>query len=377
MDKDIKLLSELVAIDTVAYGAHNYQEMASLLKEKIKGIGGGVDIIYAKAPDGKKRPNVIGRIDNGKEETVALNAHYDVVAVDRKDWKGDPFKLRLSGDRAYARGVSDDKSGVAIGLIAAAQSRANANLELVFTCDEELGSEYGLKWVMEKQRKKIRSDYAMVLDTADNIQIGCSGVCSGSIRILGKEHHAGMPFLGKNAIENSLAFLQKLKKFNGEIERFRSRYLGGDGSIVKGRFSITMINGGVSPNLIPGSVDVRFDMRSPPGTSVAKFKDLLRKHFEKIKKEEKVSATLEFGSVHESYVTDPHSKIVKALMKAVHANKLSVSFGGMDGTFFNQAGIPCVAYGALGMGDHTSKEYLRIKTFRKVQKEVIEALEKF
>ena len=119
MDNDIKLLSELVAIDTVAYGAHNYQDMASLLKEKIKGIGGSVDIVYAKASDGKKRPNVIGRINNGKNETIALNAHYDVVPVDRKDWKSDPFKLRVSGNRAYGRGASDDKSGIVVGLVAA------------------------------------------------------------------------------------------------------------------------------------------------------------------------------------------------------------------------------------------------------------------
>lgn len=377
VDLDLRLLGELVGIDTDASKSFNYDEMASLLKEKIENIGGKVDVIYAKAPDGKSRPNVIGRLDFGAEKTIALNAHYDVVPVDRTDWKRDPFKLTRVGNRMYGRGASDDKSGIAVSLFAAENAKPTANVELVFTCDEEIGSKYGLAWVLEKHRKMIRADYAVVLDVEDCIVTGSSGVSGGTIIIKGVEHHAGMPFLGVNAVEKSLRFLLKLKKFDDVVSKYKCKYPGEMDGQVKGRFNITMINGGVAPNLIPGKVEIKFDLRSPPGTKVRDFQIMLINYFEKLKKEEKIDASIKMDSTHESYITDMDSDILKRIRKSVKEKKIHVSFGGFDGTFFSQANIPSVAYGAQNFSIHQANEYVEINKLRKVEKEMINLLESF
>ncbi len=377
MNGEFKLLSELVAIDTNAATASNYEDMARLLKEKIEQAGGSVDIVYSKASDKKPRPNVIGRINNGGDRTIALNAHYDVVGVSRRDWKSDPFAVKNIGNRLYGRGVSDDKSGIALAIGAAERAKSKANIEFLFTCDEEVGSEHGLKYVMKKHRSKVHADSALVLDVEDCLVIGCSGVSNGEIRIKGVEYHAGMPQYGKNAIEKSLVFLQKLKKFDEVVGKYRSRFDGEKGGKVKGRFNITMINGGVSPNLIPGSVDIHFDLRSPPGLKVVEFHSMLKKYFERVKKETKTDASLKINSTHESYITDVNSDILKRIKKIVGGKSVHVSFGGFDGTFFSEAGIPSVAYGAQNFSIHKANEYLEISTFRRVQNNIVKLLESY
>ncbi len=377
MDNDLKLLEELVGINTDTSNSSNYDDMASLLKERIKGLGGSVDIVYAKAPDGKSRPNVIGRLDFGADRTIALNAHYDVVPVDRTDWKRDPFKLTRVGNRMYGRGASDDKSGIAIALFAAEKAKSTVNIELVFTCDEEVGSKYGLAWVLEKHRKMIHADSAVVLDVEDCIVTGSSGVCSGTIVINGIEHHAGMPFLGVNAVEKSLGFLLKLKKFDNVVSKYKCQYLGEMKREVRGRFNITMINGGIAPNMIPGRVDVKFDLRSPPGTKVCELQGMLIDYFERLKKEERIDASITIDSTHESYITDMNSEILKHVRNSVKEKKVHVSFGGFDGTFFSEANIPSIAYGAQNFSIHQANEYVGINMLRKVEKEMICLLEGF
>lgn len=377
MNGEFKLLSELVAIDTNAATASNYEDMARLLKEKIESIGGSVELVYSKAQDKKPRPNVIGRINNGGDRTIALNAHYDVVGVSRRDWKSEPFTIKNIGDRLYGRGISDDKSGIALALEAVQKARSKANIELLFTCDEEVGSEHGLKYVMERCRGKVHANCALVLDVEDCLVIGCSGVSNGRIMIKGVEYHAGMPQYGRNAIEKSLVFLHKLKGFDEVVSRYHSQFAGEKGGKVKERFNITMINGGVSPNLIPGSVDVHFDMRSPPGVKVAKFHGMLKKYFEKVKKETKTDATLKIDSTHESYITDVNSDILKRMNNLVGHGNVHVSFGGFDGTFFSEADIPSIAYGAQNFSIHKANEYLEISTFRKVQRNIVKLLESY
>ncbi len=186
----MRLLKELVSINTDASAKSNYVEMARYLAGRLKEMGAKAEILYADAKDGRPRPNVLGYIDNGFAETVALNSHFDVMPVTRGEWKGDPFKLRISGGRAYGRGTNDDKGGIVAAIAAAREAKAKTNIELLFTCDEEVGSKYGLEWLMAERRRKIKSTSAIVLDTARKIDIGASGVVMGRITVRGRETHA-------------------------------------------------------------------------------------------------------------------------------------------------------------------------------------------
>jgi acetylornithine deacetylase/succinyl-diaminopimelate desuccinylase-like protein len=367
---EVGLLKELVGIDTTATTSSNYPEMASLLKEKILQIGGKVDVVYGKAKDGRPRPNVIGRIRNGGETVIGLNAHYDAVPVDRKEWKTDPFTLTITGNNAYGRGASDDKSGIAIALAAADEIRNGSDIELIFTCDEEIGSEYGLRWVAEKERRSLHSRYAVVLDDEPRPVVGASGVAAGEITVRGKEVHAGMPFLGRNAIEISLQLLKEMSEFKTLAARHVSSYYGDRKRKVYGRFSITMLNSGIVSNLIPGSLRAQFDLRSIPEMPLNEAKAELEGYFKRIKGRQEIGARLKFTETHDGYTTDRSSEIVKRLLGITGSKKLYASFGGLDGTFLSNAGIPCIAYGALNKSNHKSNEYVSLGTMRKVKRTV-------
>ncbi|MCL5117583.1 MAG: M20/M25/M40 family metallo-hydrolase, partial [Candidatus Marsarchaeota archaeon] len=193
---DLEILTELVKYDTNSNDAKNYIEITSFIKQFAEKNGGKVNIY---SPEGKQKPNLIAEFDFGKEITIGINAHYDTVPVNRQEWKTDPFKLTVSGGKAFGRGASDDKAGIAIALSLIQSIKSNVNIELIITCDEEIGSADGLKWLIQNKREKIKSDAVIVLDAEDKIIIGASGVASGRILIKGSEVHAGFPFLGKNA----------------------------------------------------------------------------------------------------------------------------------------------------------------------------------
>jgi len=377
MSYGLDLLSDLVAIDTTSTEHRNYERMASFLKGRLKEIGAKTDVLYAKAPDGKPRPNVIGRIDNGAEDTVALNAHFDAMPVVMDEWKTDPFRLTVFGDRAFGRGTGDDKGNVAVAISAAREAKSKANLELIFTCDEEVGSKYGAKWLLERRKGSIKSNYAVVLDSQRRINVGASGTCSGLITVLGKEAHAGYPFLGKNAISTALPFLMKIQSFEKIANRHVSRYYGNEERKVYVRFNITVLNSGIKDNLLPGRLEAIFDMRTIPEMRMDGFMRTFQAYFEKIKKECKVDATLKYKSYREGYAANPNSKVARRLVEASGAKRVYASFGGNDGIFFNAAGIPVVAYGCGGNSNHKSNEYLNISDMVCVKNDLVKMLEGF
>jgi acetylornithine deacetylase/succinyl-diaminopimelate desuccinylase-like protein len=52
-------------------------------------------------------------------------------------------------------------------------------------------------------------------------------------------------------------------------------------------------------------------------------------------------------------------------------------FGGDDGTYFDNAGIPLVAYGSGNDTHHKANEYVSIKELKMIKKELVELLEGF
>ena len=175
LNYDVDLLERLVAIDTNSVESKNYEQMAALLKGELKEAGAKVEVLRADAKDGRPRPNVIGHIDNGAEETLGLNAHFDTVQTDPRGWKTDPFRLEVHGDKAFGRGTADDKSAIVAALSALKKAESKVNLEIMFTCDEEIGGEYGVGWLVSKMRHKIRSERVVVLDGRRRIVVGACG----------------------------------------------------------------------------------------------------------------------------------------------------------------------------------------------------------
>ena len=99
---------------------------------------------------------IYGEVGSG-EPILLLLAHFDTVPVIMEEWKTDPFKLTIVGDKAFGRGVFDDKSNLAIltycikNLI---KERFKGTLIFAFTGDEEVGGVNGALYVRNMLKRR-------------------------------------------------------------------------------------------------------------------------------------------------------------------------------------------------------------------------------
>lgn len=350
MDWETRLLERLVALDTDAMRKSNYSECTSLIAREAEAFGLGVRAFdaFAHAKDGKPRPNLVIDLDAGMRQTLLLATHYDTVPAGL-GWKYDPLKLTITNGKAYGRGAADDKGGIVAALSALKDLRrtgdSRVNVRLLVTCDEEVGGELGLGFLVG--RHIISGDAAVVVDSDPELALGASGVVFGKIIVKGKQGHAGYPHLAKNAIQCALPLLADMERFAKVRERKHSVFLAHKGSPhshVWGRFTLTMLQAGEKENIIPGELEARFDMRllpeEDPGTAIEELKE----YFTKVKMKDQVDARLEITAKHTGYYTPPENRFVRNFSR-IFAHEPVAMLGGNDGRFFARRGIPVISFG--------------------------------
>ena len=97
----------------------------------------GFDIVNAD--------NYAGHIEYGTGDLLGILCHLDVVPVDNREWKTEPFTLTLKDNKLYGRGVMDDKgpfvaSYIALKMLQDEGFYPSMKVRLIFGCDEESGS---------------------------------------------------------------------------------------------------------------------------------------------------------------------------------------------------------------------------------------------
>jgi len=207
--------------------------------------------------------NVVARLEgNQSGKRLLLNGHLDVVAPG-EGWTVDPFGGEVRNGRIYGRGACDMKSGIAVmlaAMIAFKRSEQPFNGEIIFTAvgDEETGSQFGTKYLLEKGVAN-EVDLAIVTEPTDlAIELGNRGLRWFDISINGLACHAGRPHLGINAIQHASKIVQAIHgmKFTRQDDRFE---------IPRPSISVTMISGGTQVNVIPNRCRLAVDRRMIPG----------------------------------------------------------------------------------------------------------------
>lgn len=378
---ETEFLGRLVELDTNSIDKNNYPQCAEVLMDYCKDAGLEVEV-FDSEHGGISQPNVVATLDAGAEKTVLLCTHYDVVpAGDLEEWTRDPFTLTVEKDKAYGRGVSDDKGNIVAAVSAAKQLVENdtskVNLKILISPNEEIGGEYGIDYLINGP-PKIRGDFAVVVDSGPEfVSIGASGVVAGAITIKGKQGHAGYPFMFRNAIHLSLPFLEEIMRFSDTRQNVESMVPAPPGSPHRnlwGRFSITMYHAGTKTNIIPGKAEVCFDLRLIPEEKADEIIAEFRSFFESVKEDTFVDANLKIQHKIEGWSTDPQHPLVAAFhdaAKEVVAPDVPLcgELGGNDGTYFNKVGIPTVCYGVIARdcNFHGVDEFMRLTDFDKVK----------
>jgi acetylornithine deacetylase/succinyl-diaminopimelate desuccinylase-like protein len=167
LDRGVAELAQLVAIPSVAAKPDSPMRegaaaVASLLAAR------GLETRLSTAATGG--PPVVFAEDRSAgvdAPTVLLYNHYDVQPAEPIElWDSDPWTLRVDGDHAYARGVSDDKGHIICRLLAldalkaANGGRLPVNVKWIVEGEEEVASVHLPAW-MEANAAVLAADVCL------------------------------------------------------------------------------------------------------------------------------------------------------------------------------------------------------------------------
>jgi succinyl-diaminopimelate desuccinylase len=198
--------------------------------------------------------------------TFCFAGHTDVVPPgDHAQWTSHPFAPTIRDGWLYGRGAADMKSSLAAMADAAIEyTRVRPNhqgrVAFLITSDEEGRAADGTLKVMQTLNERgERIEWCLVGEPScsetlgDTLRVGRRGSLSGIITVHGVEGHVAYPQLARNPIQ----------LFAHVIDDLYSKPLdNGNEFFPPSSFQVVQISsGGEAPNVIPGKLNARFNIR--------------------------------------------------------------------------------------------------------------------
>jgi succinyl-diaminopimelate desuccinylase len=328
-----------------------------------------------------------GSVDNlwatrGEAAPVLCFAgHTDVVPTGPlEEWQSDPFRPDIRDHVLYGRGAADMKSGLAAMITAteafiAERPRHRGTITYLITSDEEGPSVDGTRRVVETLRARgQRIDWCVVgepssaLATGDMIKIGRRGSLSGRLTVHGVQGHIAYPQTAENPVHSFAPALAELasRVWDAGNEYFQPT-----------SFQISNLTAGTgAPNVIPGELKARFNLRYSPVQTL----DGLKRTVEEILQRHKVRYTLEWYLSGEPFYTPPGvlSDAVGAAIRSVTKRlpELSTTGGTSDGRFIAPLGAQVVELGVPNGSIHKVNESVRLADIETLHAIYLETLRK-
>lgn len=210
---------------------------------------------------------------NDEKPNIGFIGHTDTV--DYESWDGNPFELKIDGDKLIGLGSCDMKGGIASILYTISKIDLKENkIALYLTNDEEIGFE-GIDTIKDL----IVAPNIIIGEPTNNVPIyGTKGVLELVIEFYGIKCHSSTPDKGKNAIYDCVDFINKLKKFNEKVIKNR---INNNFEIPYTTMNIGMINGGETVNSVPGKCSITIDFRIANEDDIIIIKDKISKLLKK------------------------------------------------------------------------------------------------
>ena len=270
------------------------EEMAKFVSKSMARLGYRVEV------DGAG--NVLGWIGSGRPVAL-LCAHMDTVAG--------RLPVRWEGDIVWGRGAVDCK-GPLTALILAGwcfAQREEGSVAVAAVVDEELGAT-GIRWLTKQPPP---APYAVFGEPSggDGIVVGYRGIIILKLTVQTKQGHAASPWLFENAIEHAYKLWSIIKRLKDTHSRPGSHFHTLSASL-------TMIEGGTYPNVIPGECKLTINIRTPPEvrcSDVLSEVDSIVNRF--TRKHLGVSVSCSVADAVDAYLADVNTALVKAFKRAV------------------------------------------------------------
>jgi len=291
--------------------------------------------------------------------------HTDVVPTGPlEEWRSDPFSPTVRDGVLYGRGAADMKSGLAAMVTASEAFVARhpdhrGSIAFLITSDEEGPSVDGTRRVMETlNARNERIDWCVVGEPSseraigDTIKVGRRGSFSGRLTVHGVQGHVAYPQLAENPVHSFAPALAELvaREWDKGTEHFQPT-----------TFQISNFNAGTgAPNVIPGELKARFNLRYSPVQTLAGLKEtvegILRRHG--------VKFTIEWYLSGEPFYTPPgdFSEAVSSAVETVTGSRPKYSTGGgtSDGRFIAPTGAQVVELGVINASIHKVNESVSV-----------------
>jgi len=297
---------------------------------------------------------------------LCFAGHTDVVPTGPlEEWQSHPFTPTVRDGLLFGRGAADMKSGLA-AMVTAVEAYLGARPEhrgaiaFLITSDEEGPSVDGTKRVVETLRERgERIDWCIVGEPSseerlgDTIKIGRRGSLSGRLTVHGVQGHIAYPQFAVNPVHSFAPALAEL------VSRVWDH---GDAHFQPTSFQISNLTAGTgAPNVIPGELKARFNLRYSPVQSLESLKSTV----EQILTRHQVRYTIEWYVSGEPFYTPPGvlSRAVSDAVRAITGTSPALSTGGgtSDGRFIAPMGAQVVELGVINTSIHKVNESVRIE----------------
>jgi succinyl-diaminopimelate desuccinylase len=372
----IKLQIALTAIPALApeNGGNGEFEKAEYLTNYLYRLGFS-DVRNFSAPDNRVasgcRPNLIATV-TGKnpQRTIWILTHLDIVPPGEIAlWNKEPYQGYVENGRFYGRGAEDNQQDLVSSLFAAKAFLDEAiqpenTIGLAFVADEETGSKYGLNYLLETHGDLFRKTDLIVVPDAGTedgtkIEVAEKSMLWLRFKTSGKQCHASMPALGKNAFAAASHLVVRLSELRNIFDAVDSIFIPSSSTFEPTRKDANVPN----INTIPGEDVFFLDCRILPCYALSTVLAEIRKMADEI--ENRFAVSIEISPVQQVEAPPPtpaDAPVVLALKEAIkdiygaEASPMGIG-GGTVAAVFRKFGYPAAVWSRVGARAHQPNEY--------------------
>jgi succinyl-diaminopimelate desuccinylase len=336
-----------------------------------------IEAIDERVPGGV-RPNLIARVKGATStRTTWVMAHTDVVPPgDLDKWTSEPFELKVDGDRLYGRGVEDNHQGIVAALLAGRAlietgTRPPRDLAILFVADEECGSDYGIRYVLENDNPFRPDDLIIVPDggapDGSEVEVAEKSIMWIRFHLSGEQCHASMPNKGTNAMRAGANLIVRLDRLN--------QIFGKQDPVFEPQtstFEPTKKEANVpNVNTIPGEDAFCYDCRVLPDYPLDDVEQKIGEICRSVEQDFGVEVAFDYIQKEEAAPATPTDapvvELVKNAVRQVHgveARAIGIG-GGTVAAYLRRYGLPCVVWSTMEETMHGPDENALIPNFLK------------
>ncbi|MFC4540581.1 M20 family metallopeptidase [Halosolutus amylolyticus] len=338
----------------------NEAPVATVLEERFRSSPIDYEVTVTDVEPG--RPNVVARAGDPDGGSVLLTGHTDVVPASRDDWNGDPFEPRIVDDRLIGRGTADMKGAIAAQIVAAEAYAADdpaGEVVLAFAVDEERDGA-GTNALVDAG---IDADVAILGEPTElDVCTAQKGSVWYRIEIRGERAHAGTPDRATSAATGLGRLLGAIDDLDADRRENTAHDLLSPETV-----TVTEVESGSAPNVVPGEAVVTVDWRLLPGENGTGDPDSVLSDFlSAVASARGLDVTFERIASGRPAEVDPETKPVRVLRRAATEITDRGAVGGFDAwtdlpVLAIDGSIPTVLFGPGSITDaHTVEESVPI-----------------